>query len=318
MYITVVICTWNRAKLLEITLGNILSMRIPEGVTWELVVVNNNSADDTERVLKSYEHLLPLRIFFETSPGVSSARNRAIGEARGDLILWTDDDVLVSSDWLAAYAAAADRWPDAAFFGGPIEPWFEGEPPAWLRQVYPKVQIVFAARDLGKEHFPLTDDLVPLGANMAFRTAVQRRYLYDPKLGRRPGNGLGGEESTVMHAILRDGLGGRWVPDARVQHFIPRERQTIFFLRRYYHGAGLYLAGTSENAETALLFGYPRWVVAIILQCELKYQMCRLLCKPNVWIDHLIKASTLWGILEGSCTDKNKSLEGPIKKLLGF
>lgn len=296
-----------------------ISLRIPSGVTWELLVVNNNSTDDTEKVLESYEDRLPVRALFEATPGKSNALNRAILEAQGDLIIWTDDDVLVDSDWLAAYAAAADRWPDAAFFGGPIEPWFDGEPPAWLRQAYPMVQTAFASRDLGKEPCVLTEGgPLPYGANLAIRTSVQRHYFYDQDLGPRPDSGLRGEEIAVLKAMMCDGLEGRWVPDARVQHFIPRERLTLLYLRKYYHGQGVCSARTAEKTETASLFGYPRWLVALGLRCEFKYRMHRLLCSPDVWITDLVQASTLWGLLEGSCTDPKRSLDGTVRTLLRF
>ncbi len=319
MKVTVGICTWNRAKLLDLSLGRMISMRVPDGVTWELLVVNNNSTDDTARVLASYEDRLPLRTFFEAAPGKSNALNRAVGEAQGDLIIWTDDDVLVDSGWLAAHAAAADRWPGAAFFGGPIEPWFDGEPPAWLRQVYPKVEVAFATRDLGKEPHLLTGDgPLPFGANLAIRTAVQRRYLYDHNLGPRPGSELRGEEIAVLRTMVGEGLEGRWVPDARVKHFVPRERQTMLYLRRYFHGHGLYCAQEGGNPGTASLFGFPRWAVAKVLQCELKYQVQRRLCAPEGWIDDVIEASRLWGLLEGSCEGRKQNLVSSIKSFLRF
>ena len=130
-------------------------MRIPEGVTWELLVVNNNSTDDTESVITSYENRLPLRRLFEPSPGLSNARNHAIREAKGGLIIWTDDDVLVDSDWLAAYAAAADRWPDAAFFGGPIEAMVRGRAACMASACIPS----FVSRDFGKEPCVLTGEI---------------------------------------------------------------------------------------------------------------------------------------------------------------
>ncbi|MFZ0927660.1 MAG: glycosyltransferase [Syntrophobacteraceae bacterium] len=317
MKITVAICTWNRAKLLDSTLGRMVSLLIPKGVTWELLVVNNNSTDETGIVLASYAGRLPLRTVFEAIPGISSARNRAACEARGDLIVWTDDDVLVDSDWMAAYAAAAAQWPGAAFFGGPIEPWFEGEPPAWLLQIYPKVQDAFAARELGKDPLLFTDVVLPYGANYAIRAEVQRRYSYDRDLGRRPDSAIGGEESAVMEAIIRDGLEGRWVPDARVKHFIPLKRQTMLYLRQYFHGAGLNWT-LSKKPKWPLLFGYPRWAVVQVLQSELKYQMLRHMCAPKVWIDDLVLASMLWGYLEGDRTVRKQNLFRSVRLLLRF
>ena len=114
---------------------------------WELLVVNNNCTDGTDEVIRTFQDRLPVRRVFEPRPGLSHARNRAIAEATGDYILWTDDDVTVCRDWLVVYTDAFRRWPDAAVFGGPIQPWFDGTPPAWLRQVYPTIAGVYAARD---------------------------------------------------------------------------------------------------------------------------------------------------------------------------
>jgi glycosyltransferase involved in cell wall biosynthesis len=108
-------------------------LRIPANVDWELLVVNNNCTDDTDAVIARHQDALPLRRLFEPEQGLSNARNSAVAVAKGDYILWTDDDVLVSSNWLVEYANAFRSWPDAAFFGGPIEPWFSTEPPAWLK-----------------------------------------------------------------------------------------------------------------------------------------------------------------------------------------
>ena len=119
MKVTVGICTWNRAKLLDLSLGRMISMRVPDGVTWELLVVNNNSTDDTEKVLASYEDRLPLRTFFEAAPGKSNALNRAVGEAQGDLIIWTDDDVLVDSGWLAALCGGSGSMARRGLLRGP-------------------------------------------------------------------------------------------------------------------------------------------------------------------------------------------------------
>src|SRR5262249_21230021 len=116
--VSVIICTWNRARLLDMTLEHFARLRVPAGVEWELVVVNNNSTDDTDAVLQRHEGRLPLRRLFEPRPGKSFAANLALAEARSDLILWTDDDVHVDPDWLAEYVAAARAWPDASFFGG--------------------------------------------------------------------------------------------------------------------------------------------------------------------------------------------------------
>jgi glycosyltransferase involved in cell wall biosynthesis len=296
MKVTIGICTWNRAALLDLALGKMLSLRIPKGLSWEVLVVNNNSTDDTEKVLASYEGRLPLRRFFEAAPGKSNALNLAVREAQGDLIFWTDDDVLVDSEWVAGYAAAAEQWPEAAFFGGPIEPWFEGNPPRWLRQAFPKIEVAFAARNLGaKECFFTGEETLPFGANLAVRTAVQRRYLYDGNLGPLRNNGMRGEETAVLVQMTRDGLEGRWVPGAKVRHFIPKDRQSFRYLRSYYQGAGQVWSQLAGKKKCAKWFGKSRWALRMAIENAVLFGLKRFTCKPESWIENFILANMGWG-----------------------
>ena len=107
MKISVAICTWNRARLLDLTLESISNLKIPPKIDWELIVVDNNSTEPAAPfVLEDWRKKLPLKIFIEKEQGHSSARNCAVKHSSGDYIIWTDNDVLVSENWLAEYAQA--------------------------------------------------------------------------------------------------------------------------------------------------------------------------------------------------------------------
>src|ERR1700722_18947243 len=149
MKITVAICTWNRAALLDQTLGEFARLRIPTDTSWEVLVVNNNCTDATDEVLTRHASNLPLRRLFEGQPGLSNARNCALGASDGDLVLWTDDDVLVDSGWLAAYHEAARSSPEASFFGGTVDPLFAQTPPRWIRDNLDLLESAFALRKFG-------------------------------------------------------------------------------------------------------------------------------------------------------------------------
>ena len=82
------------------TLESFTGLAVPAATDWEILVVNNNCTDQTDQVIQAYQDRLPVRRAFEPRPGLSHARNRAIAEATGDYILWTDDDVTVSPNWL--------------------------------------------------------------------------------------------------------------------------------------------------------------------------------------------------------------------------
>jgi glycosyltransferase involved in cell wall biosynthesis len=238
MRVTVAICTFNRAELLRQTLDHLRRLEIPRDCAWELIVVNNRSTDPTDEVVRASQDRLPLRLLSEPRQGKSHALNTAMAAANGELLLWTDDDVLVDPRWLAEHVAAARRHPEAAFFGGPIVPVFEVAPPAWIGDHWPVISGAYAARTLGDQPFAFRREQLPFGANLCVRTSVQRRYPYLAELGPSAANGIVGEETNVLERMLDDGHVGMWVPAASVQHFIVRERLTIDYIRRYFHGLG--------------------------------------------------------------------------------
>ncbi len=300
MRLSVVICTYNRCQLLDQTLTQMQRLRVPAGVSWELVIVNNCCSDETDFVIEKHAKVLPIRRIFELLAGLSRARNKALEVVTGDYVLWTDDDVLVDEGWLEAYCRAFERWPDAAVFGGRVEPWLEGQPPRWLEAVLPRVGFAFATINLGDEPEPLTMERLPFGANMAVRMAEQQRHRFDPDLGVTPKRRMGGEETAMLQSILADGGRGWWVPDARVRHFIPRKRQSLRYLRSYYFGAGQFLGRQQIDPKVPTWFGKPRWAWRRALESELRFRMMRFLSRPEKWVEDLIKASMAWGILKGS------------------
>jgi glycosyltransferase involved in cell wall biosynthesis len=299
MRTTVAICTWNRCKLLRQTLERMSELQIPPGIQWELLIVNNNCTDSTDEVITRRAEHLPIRRVFEGKPGLSNARNSAIQHARGDYIVWTDDDVLVGSNWLVAYHDAFLQWPEAVVFGGPIEPWFSEPPPEWLRQILPQISNAYALREFGKDPTPLSVEkgVVPFGANFAVRTKDQVRHLYDTRLGLSPGNLVRGEEAAVINELLTQGGHGWWVPSARVRHYIPPERQTIRYLRGFFFGVAKADALNSREISKGKWLGKPRWLWRAAVEAEIKYRWRRLIGKPTDWITHLQKASSYWGML---------------------
>ena len=293
MKLTVAICTWNRAALLRRTLDSLAAQQRLGDVAWELLVVNNNCTDETDAVISTFTSRLPIRGLHEPNPGLSNARNKAIGAATGDYVVWTDDDVVVCREWLAAYAIAFRAWPDHAVFGGPIRPEFEGKPPNWLLSVWPTIQTAYAIRDLDLD--PSSEGLAiiageePFGANFAVRSDLQRSHPYDPRIGKSPEHpSLGGEEAAVIHAILGSGHQGRWVPDAVVHHWVPRSRQSTRHIRDYWRGYGAYKAMSIDFTRQSSIFGIPRWLLRARVEYEIRYRAGRIFRKPDKWIHDLM------------------------------
>jgi hypothetical protein len=293
---TVAICTWNRASSLFHTLDSLTRIEHPTA-PWEMIVVNNNCTDQTESVLDRFVERLPLRRVFEANPGVSNARNTALRHATGEFIAWTDDDVLIDRDWLCAYERAVKQCPEAAVFGGPVRPRFEGTPPSWLVDIWPQVEEVFAIRELGKEPLELDGaDNIPYGPNFVVRRREQQKFPYDPNLGRKGEAGMLGEETAVVEAIIAGGGKGWWVPDAIVEHCIPKTRQTIEYLRTYYTLLGKTHYRQNRKGTRRLRQHRSRlWYKAV--QFEMLYHFARLGGNPHRWLKPLVEASILWGAL---------------------
>jgi glucosyl-dolichyl phosphate glucuronosyltransferase len=264
MFVTVAICTWNRSKLLDQTLARLAGLRIPPGVEWELLVVNNNCTDDTDAVIERHRAAgaLPVRRLYEANPGQSHARNCAIRAARGELLIWTDDDVLVAPEWLAAYCEAAGANPDATYWGGPIRPWFENVPPAWLPALLGHCKHLWAVLDLGRAPRPLRSGESPFGANMAIKTAVQRNALFDPRKGHVAGGFAGGDETSLIADLQAAGHTGFWVPGAIVEHFIPTARMTLDYVRSRGQQYGYQNHDPITDVNAKRLFGLPGYVVS--------------------------------------------------------
>jgi glucosyl-dolichyl phosphate glucuronosyltransferase len=286
--------------MLAQTLERLLDLNVPPQVEWQLLVVDNNSTDATAEVLTSFRTRLPMHSVFEPRPGQANARNRALRETRATYLIWTDDDVLVDLEWIAAYYRAFQKHPEAAVFGGPIEPWFDGTPPRWLADHWQEVASVFAVRQLGDEPFELDNARVPYGANFAVKTAAQREYPYDPSLGLRPGSEVRGEETHMIRRMLTAGYTGWWVPDAKVRHFIPRQRQSVRYVRQVVTSVGEVWERARRYGSPARPMDPPRLLLKKALAAEARYRWSRLTNPSDVWLARLTEAAKAWGHLKAA------------------
>jgi glucosyl-dolichyl phosphate glucuronosyltransferase len=263
MRITVAICTWNRADMLRQTLSRMCELVSPSDAAWELLVVDNNCTDATADVIRSFSDRLPLRVIEEHTPGVSHARNRVLQEASGDFILWTDDDVLVDRDWLASFVQAIHRYPDAAAYGGPIEPWFLEAPDAELCAAFPVLVDGFCALDHRRDAGPLSDRDDLWGANMAIRRDAVQGLRFNTAFGPTPTSPAGGDEVDFLRQIRSRGGVIVWCPEMRVKHCVTPSRATLAYLSEFTISKGREQAGLSfDNRDrTARLFlGSPLWL----------------------------------------------------------
>ena len=241
MKFSIVVPTFNRAADLRATLESLaaLSVRGP----WEVVIVDNNSTDDTRSVVQSATPTFPVELIyhFEQTQGRSAALNAGILRSRGDIVVTTDDDVRVPVDWLERAGEALDEL-QCDYVGGRVLPVWGAPPPAWIPDHGGRQWAVIALLDYGAAPIPFFTQAhrAPLGVNMAFRRAAfDRAGLWNNDVGRKKGTLLGQEVREWMRRAQAAGLRGSYTPSLVVHHVIPADRLTKRYFRRWYYWNGV-------------------------------------------------------------------------------
>ncbi len=257
-FVSVLIGTYKRASWLREALAFITKQDYPLD-RFEIIIVDNNSPDDTRAVVESFSHApQPPKYFLETKQGSSHARNRALAEAspHAEIYLFTDDDVMGRTDWLRQMIAplllAGNE--NVAGVGGETLPHFPDGEPAWLKGTFR----AFGYRtDLG----PLTPKQLPSTANVAIRKSVLDRVgHFRPDLGRLPNRLTAGEDNDLMRRILAAGYTFWFNPHADLLHVVPASRLTF-----KYNCKLQYDASHSRVVERAARDGFYGWVISRIL-----------------------------------------------------
>lgn len=294
MKVTVAICTWNRAKLLNRTLDSLALMTIPRGIDWELLVVDNNCSDETPTVIDSFVSKLPIKKLRETKQGHSHSRNCAVTHAESDFLIWTDDDVRVDREWLATYVEAFARDTECGYWGGRILPDFEVPPPRWVNANWRVFENIFVIRDLQGEATYVTPPEYPFGASLAVRTALQKEYQFRPEFGRVKDGLRGFDEIDFLQSLTNRGIRGKWLPTALLYHFVPRERMTEAFLGKFFRGQG------ETHAVRGKDYGTPAEIQKQLSKHRFWYRVWRTLRMSKRWVPSFIEASRLEGFVAAS------------------
>ena len=261
--VSVVIATHNRSALLARTLDALAGQRWPAD-RLEIVVADNRSTDDTRAVVEAAavrDRARRIHYLYIAEPGKSFAVNAALRIATGDLLLFTDDDVVPDPRWIDRMTAALAET-GADFVAGRILPRWETAPPPWMS---PALYSVLAVPDNGPARVAITGDgnIMPIGANMALRRSVVDRIGgLRGDLGKLDGTLRTGEDHEFFLRMLQAGFRGVYEPHAIVHHWVPRERLERSYFRRWLHQNGRDVAKleTAYTPAVARLLGVPRYL----------------------------------------------------------
>ncbi len=248
--LSIVICTYNRANLLEAAIDSIVKQTLNDR-DYEVIVVNNSSTDNTEAIVKQFSNQYRnVSLIDEQQQGLSYARNKGWRESRGEYIAYVDDDARCREGWLLnAMKVIKEVKPE--IFGGPIYPMYLEGRPKWFKDEY-------ETRIVSKEARMLNKDEYISGSNMFFkRELLETLGGFNTALGMK-GSSLGyGEETELMIRARRrfTGCAIYYQPDVCVSHLVPREKMCIsYFVKTRYargHSMAKYDCKSSMKKQVA-------------------------------------------------------------------
>jgi glucosyl-dolichyl phosphate glucuronosyltransferase len=262
MTLDVILPTHNRAALLERTLASIRDARVAAGLQVRVLIVDNASKDATPALIAREAPTFPhaLEYLYVGTPGKAHALNAGFAATAGELVGLIDDDEEVDPGWFECIAAAM-RPGDLDFIGGRCLPRWGGPRPAWLGPGYLGV---IGWVDPGPEPRPMDASYpgILMGGNAVIRRAtLERAGPYAPALNRTSARLLGCEDEDMYHRLLSLGARGRYLPGLIIYHYVPVERLTKRYFRRwcFWRGVSLGVMDRERPAPVAYFAGVPRY-----------------------------------------------------------
>lgn len=233
--ISIVVCTYNRSALLADLLHTLGEQTLPPA-DYEIIVVDNNSTDDTHAVVAGLQkRIRNIRYCLESRQGLSHARNHGWQTARGTYVAYMDDDCKAPPHWAAAAQTIAEQVAPAVF-GGPHFAFYNTPKPRWFKDSYESHTHGDAAR-------PLTPNEYLNGMNIVFRKSVLRQIGgFKPELGMSGNKIAYGEETDLVqriHTTLPDEC-VYYDPDLFVYHLVRADKMTLRWIIRHHISIGRY------------------------------------------------------------------------------
>lgn len=277
MEISVIVPTYNRSGSLSKTLGYLKVLEGADRLDWEIVIVDNNSKDDTRSVTESFasQSGLNVRYVLEKAQGASSARNRGIQESKGEILITIDDDVVIPSQWLLEMKKAFKDY-QAACVAGRILLDKAIKLPSWWHE---EMRAPLSLQDLGDEIIISTRDHrvkkeLGTGGNVGFhRSALERNGAFRTNIGRVGNNHAGGADSDIILRLQRNGETVVYYPPAFLYHSPNIARFTKDTLPTYFYRYGIARYNVdliaSEGTKRAVA-GVPFWRYKWIVGTSLK------------------------------------------------
>lgn len=266
--ISAVICSYNRARFILAAVESIFNQNFDKS-EYEVIVVDNNSKDNTVELLENYKQSHPdynFSYYVEYNQGVAYTRSRCALEAKGAIVAYLDDDSTAQPLWLHHIVSFYDANPTVYSTGGKITPVFLTDIPDWYSKYFFGLVGNF---NLGDKVLKLVKERYPCGANMSFRKRVFEEIGYfNHSLGRKGTGLIATEEKEIYKRILAAGHDVYYLPHVEVLHSVESNKFDKNYVKRHSKGIGggerLRLKGETRALIIKFLEYIAKWVYAVL------------------------------------------------------
>ncbi|MBI3831245.1 MAG: glycosyltransferase family 2 protein [Planctomycetes bacterium] len=232
MLLSILIPTHNRSAVLLQTLERLARVTLPPGHEVEAIVIANACSDGSAAAVaaRAADFPFPLRATEEPQPGVAHARNRALKEARGEMVFFLDDDIAVEPEWMLRHLEVHAQLKVDLVVGKTGLWYVEKQPPDWMR---PALESILSFKNLGEDVRAIANPGDCISQNLSMtRKVFETVGAFNTALGRRPGSLLGGEEIDFVERAMQAGFMAGYAPRAVGLHWIPAKFLEDEYLRR--------------------------------------------------------------------------------------
>ncbi len=292
MAITFVICTYNRAFILEECLQSVFQ-QIGELEHYEVLVVDNNSTDETQKLVREMQSEYPvLRLVLEKQIGLSHARNRAMIDGVGEWLVYIDDDARLGKGYVERLLSLIESQKYDCL-GGMYYAWFRFGKPKWLPKNFGNKELIreSAGRIDGNNGWLS-------GGNMAIRKKVLKELGgFLPELGMAGEKAGYGEENYLQEQLLKKGYTIGFDPELIIEHAVlPHKLRLSWHLKNKYVMGKYSRALSNEKKVGKTLFMIFKSLAGGIFK-RLPQSTFKLLSRKNYYYQNLlidVFAPTLW------------------------
>ena len=281
--VSILFATYKRGEILRITLDSFLRLK-PCSFAYEIIVIDNACESQTKELVISYQNSLPIHYLQESAPGKNSALLTGLKNAKGDILIFTDDDVIVEPDWLIKFYEGIERLSAYDLFGGKILPHLAGgvsDEKGLLQRPGSFIKSAYVIADWDLPEGPMKVGHI-WGPNMAVRRRVfEAGVTFDPKIGPNGSNYIMGSESDFLNRAAERGFSGAYIPTACVKHQIRPEQLSLEWLagRAFRWGRGSVRRNKPESRFK--LMGVPFYLYKKTIAEYIDYLIAVILKRPD-------------------------------------